>query len=308
MQTIVQEEDRPSTGKLPAIQFYPGDFLKDPCVLVLSFEAKAIWLFMILLMHESPKRGYLMNANKKPMTSKQMANALQTEEPRVIAALAEMEEAGTYSKTEDSIIYCRRMARQLAISEARSIAGSKGADSKWRGKGDDKTKAKVPSSEDEEEGVLENKQEILLKKTMAANADREPQNGGSTNGIGRLIDFPTTGSNALAPAASLNLRGVFDCIWNEYPAYGRTRYESTRGIFVSKFADSGGHEVELLADILSGLNTWKRSDLWKRGKVHGIRNWISESLWNEPPPPVFDTPSPQMAEHRQRVEVELPSL
>ena len=110
----------------PFIQFFPGDFLKDPCVQVLSFEARAVWLFMILLMHDSVKRGYLITANGKQMTSKQLANALQISEARVNAAWAEMEEAGTFSKTEESIIYCRRMARATELSGKRSQAGRKG--------------------------------------------------------------------------------------------------------------------------------------------------------------------------------------
>jgi hypothetical protein len=110
----------------PFIKFFPGDFMKDPCVQVLSFEARAVWIFMLFLMHDSSRRGYLVTASGRQMTSKQLANALQISEARVNAAWAEMDEAGTYSKTDDSIIYCRRMARATDLSEKRADAGSKG--------------------------------------------------------------------------------------------------------------------------------------------------------------------------------------
>ena len=130
----------------PFLKFYPGDFLKDPCVQVLSFEARSVWLFMILLMHDSVKRGYLVTANGKQMTSKQLANALQISEARINAAWAEMEEAGTYSKTEDSIIYCRRMARTTELSEVRKQAGRKGGSrSKTQANPKDASDARVRS-------------------------------------------------------------------------------------------------------------------------------------------------------------------
>ena len=135
------------TNKLPAIQFYPGDFLKDPCVQVLSFESKSVWFFMILLMQESSKRGYLVTANGDQLTNKQLANALQISESRLLAALEEMEAAGTFSRTEESIIYCRRMARKTRLSEVRSAAGAKAKQKQTASKTDAKARASSSSSE-----------------------------------------------------------------------------------------------------------------------------------------------------------------
>lgn len=45
--------------KLPAFQFYPGDWRKDPGVQSLSFHDRGVWHEMLCLMHESEERGKL---------------------------------------------------------------------------------------------------------------------------------------------------------------------------------------------------------------------------------------------------------
>ena len=46
--------------KLPAFQFYPGDWRKDPAVQSLSYAERGIWIEMLCLMHESNQPGKLM--------------------------------------------------------------------------------------------------------------------------------------------------------------------------------------------------------------------------------------------------------
>ncbi len=53
-----------SASKLPAFQFYPGDWLKDPAVRSLPLEARGLWIDLLCIMHESDRRGYLeLNGN-----------------------------------------------------------------------------------------------------------------------------------------------------------------------------------------------------------------------------------------------------
>lgn len=45
--------------KLPSMQFYTGDWLKDPSIRRLSPAARGLWFDMLCFMWESPRRGFL---------------------------------------------------------------------------------------------------------------------------------------------------------------------------------------------------------------------------------------------------------
>ena len=57
--------------KLPAFQFYPGDWRKDPNLCRCSHAAKGVWIDMICLMHETEERGVL-STNGIPWTEDDM--------------------------------------------------------------------------------------------------------------------------------------------------------------------------------------------------------------------------------------------
>lgn len=44
-------------AKLPAFQFYPGDWMKDPQVSMLTAQARGIWFDLICAMHENGRTG-----------------------------------------------------------------------------------------------------------------------------------------------------------------------------------------------------------------------------------------------------------
>src|SRR5260370_33952005 len=49
-------------GKLPAFQFYPGDWQKDPSLRRCSKAAKGVWMDMMCLLFECPVRGVFVDA------------------------------------------------------------------------------------------------------------------------------------------------------------------------------------------------------------------------------------------------------
>lgn len=63
-------------GKLPAIQFYPGDWRKDVGVQSLGYHDRGVWFEMLLLMHDSEVRGKLMLGGKA-MTDEILASVLR---------------------------------------------------------------------------------------------------------------------------------------------------------------------------------------------------------------------------------------
>lgn len=110
----------------PAFQFYVGDWKKELSVNCLSFAARGLWFEMLLMMHESVERGYLVHETGKPITPAQLVQALGGTLRDVQKLLAEMAEAGTYSVDERGAIYSRRMVRDESISRVRREAGAKG--------------------------------------------------------------------------------------------------------------------------------------------------------------------------------------
>lgn len=120
--------------KQPAMQFYIGDWKKERSVQCLALDTRMLWFELLMLMWDSEPRGYLVNPNGTPMTDFQIASIVNgaKNEANVRRMLNEMEEAGTYSKTDDGVIYNRRMARGGNFSKARSEAGKKGALVRWQ--------------------------------------------------------------------------------------------------------------------------------------------------------------------------------
>ena len=127
----------PRKQKMPAILFFTGDWLKDPAVRCMSLEARGLWIDMLCLMYESPRRGYLSLANEKPVSGVLLARMVGSGVDEIERLLCEMEECGVYSK-EDGVIYSRRMVKDEIDRDNKSKAGKKGMDNRWGNKKDNK--------------------------------------------------------------------------------------------------------------------------------------------------------------------------
>jgi len=112
--------------KLPAFQFYPGDWLKDPALRSVSVAARGLWIDMLCLMHESPRRGYLQHATGKPVTAEQLARMTGCSTDEVSRLLQELEDTGVFSCTEHGVIFSRRMVRDEAKRQRCREAGTRG--------------------------------------------------------------------------------------------------------------------------------------------------------------------------------------
>jgi hypothetical protein len=113
-------------SKLPAIQFYPGDWRKDPGVQALSFHDRGVWFEIILLMHESDERGKLL-LNGKPMPEPALARLLGLDNQNLTTTLTTLLDFGVASRCEETgAIMCRRMLRDENLRNIRKEAGSKG--------------------------------------------------------------------------------------------------------------------------------------------------------------------------------------
>jgi hypothetical protein len=113
-------------SKLPAFQFYPGDWRKDMGVQSLSFHDRGVWWEMLCLMHESEKRGVLI-LNGKAMEPASLARLLGLDNQILTTTITSLLTSGVASRDEDTgAIYSRRMVRDEKLRKIRSEAGSKG--------------------------------------------------------------------------------------------------------------------------------------------------------------------------------------
>jgi len=94
-------------NKLPAFMFYPADWLTDP-VAGCSLESQGLWLRMMILMHSSERYGYL-STNGVPTHPALVAQRCGTNLGHYTTLLAELDRAGVPRRTEEGIIFSKRM-------------------------------------------------------------------------------------------------------------------------------------------------------------------------------------------------------
>jgi hypothetical protein len=112
--------------KLPAFQFYPADWRKDPSVQALSYEEKGVWFEILCIMHESDERGkLLLNGKKMPETA--LARLLGLDNQKVKQILTTLIDFGCARvEPETGVIYSKRMVKDEHIRMIRKEAGKKG--------------------------------------------------------------------------------------------------------------------------------------------------------------------------------------
>lgn len=111
--------------KKPSFPFYPGDYLRDAAVRALSLEARGLWVDMLCLMHQAPRRGYLELAEGVPIGESQIARMVGESVNRVVNLIEEMRLTGVFSE-ENGVIFSRRMVRDEKRFAANTENGKKG--------------------------------------------------------------------------------------------------------------------------------------------------------------------------------------
>ncbi len=118
------------TTKLPAIQFYVGDWRKDAGVQSLSFHDRGIWFEILCFMHESEERGKLM-LNGQPMSEDALARLLGLVKQNLTSTLTTLLESGVASRDPATgALVCRRMVKDEALRQIRKNIGKLGGNPK----------------------------------------------------------------------------------------------------------------------------------------------------------------------------------
>ena len=120
--------------KLPAFQFYPGDWMKDPSLRSCSLPARGLWIDLLCLMHESPVRGFLMLTKDVAMHDEHIARCVGADQEVVTCLVGELINNGVMDFEPVTIsdgskinaIKSRRMVAEESKREKCSAAGIRG--------------------------------------------------------------------------------------------------------------------------------------------------------------------------------------
>ena len=117
--------------KLPAFQFYPGDWLRDPGIRACSLAARGLWIEMLCLMHQAEPYGHL-KAGSMIVSPEMLSRMVGANLKQIETTLEELEKVGVFSKSVEGIIYSRRMVKDEAIRRMRSQCGKLGGNPKLK--------------------------------------------------------------------------------------------------------------------------------------------------------------------------------
>src|SRR6185312_6164882 len=135
---------------------FAADWRSEPTLALVSEGARLLWWEMLMLMSEAEPYGHLIVGGKSP-TPAQLAVLTRTDPERVDSRLAELEEAGTFSRTRTGVIHSRRMVRDSANAAKSRENGKLGGNPSLRKHGTnggpdnpptadrDKPRARVPN-------------------------------------------------------------------------------------------------------------------------------------------------------------------
>jgi hypothetical protein len=107
------------------MKFYPQDWRADEKLRLCSLAARGLWIEMLALMHRSERYGQLLISGRVP-TDGQLAVQVGASPDEVIAMLAELSDAGVFSRAASGAIYSRRMTRDHKKAENARKNGKKG--------------------------------------------------------------------------------------------------------------------------------------------------------------------------------------
>ena len=110
----------------PWMKWYPRDLRGDGAVRMCGWAARGLWIDLLGLMHDEGEPYGHLTIKGRPPTPAQLANMLGGSAREITSMLAEMEAAGVFSKTDDGVIFSRRMIRDRAKAERDRINGNDG--------------------------------------------------------------------------------------------------------------------------------------------------------------------------------------
>jgi hypothetical protein len=153
--------------KLPWWKFFTKDFLADTNLKSVSLEAVGLWPYLMCLMHDAPRRGFLARQDGGPYTTEQLAAISGRSSIDVSRLVSELVSSAVFSVSPDGLVYSRRMVKEANLGEIRSEVGRKGGRSTQRSL----LKQKSSKQEIDENSSVS---EVLLKQNAKQNSSKHP--------------------------------------------------------------------------------------------------------------------------------------
>jgi len=111
--------------KLPAFQFYTGDWMKDANLRRCTHAAKGVWIDILCLMFDSEERGVLVS-RRRAWGDDEIVLAVGGDSAIVRACLEELTSKGVAGRRKDGALYSKRMVRDEEIRLKNVTNGGKG--------------------------------------------------------------------------------------------------------------------------------------------------------------------------------------
>ena len=162
--------------KRPSFQFYPHDWICDPGLRACSLEERAVWLELLCLMHDSPRRGVLLLPSGEPMNARDISKNLGLSFKKSTSIIRNIEARSVSSReVETGALISRRMIRDEYISQLRRDSGVKGGN------------PVLLNQKDKQKQKLDN-QMTNQKPTPSSSPSSSPSKGNNT-GKGNISSF-----------------------------------------------------------------------------------------------------------------------
>lgn len=110
-------------------KWYPKNWQSDRGLRRCGGAARGLWIEMLNLMIQSPKRGYLLDRTTTPAkayTVENLAKDVELPVDEVRNSLAELKKYGVYSVDRNGRIFCRRMVKAQRLHEIGKETGKLG--------------------------------------------------------------------------------------------------------------------------------------------------------------------------------------
>lgn len=111
--------------KLPAFQFYTGDWMKDANLRRCTHAAKGVWIDILCLMFDSEERGVLVS-RRRAWDDDEIVLAVGGDSAVVRAGLEELTSKGVAARRKDGALYSKRMVDDEDKRRKDRVNGSKG--------------------------------------------------------------------------------------------------------------------------------------------------------------------------------------
>lgn len=248
--------------KRPAFQFYPADWRKDMALQSCSVAARGLWMDMMCIAHECEPYGHL-TVNGRPMTSAQIGRHTGLSERECSRLIEELEDAGVFSRTEEGVIFSRRMVHDEDVRNRRGEGGKAGSSHGAKG-AEHGAKGGRPRKE---KGGSENPPSDEERGDTKPPLEPPPSSSSSSSSSKTPLTPQGVGGPTFPPG--------FDAFWAAYPR--KIGKDAAAKAFARRRVGA-----ELLQSMLSAVEAQRDSDQWRRDGGQFIPHpatWLNEGRW-----------------------------